>query len=230
MSYYRYMTGVYRSYWPELRRSLRSCSAPRHIPEAVPSRISRASSLPFYSAPYGDTPHYERAVSVPRQLSYSYDTRCIVTPPPATQYSNFDYKVLDYMGRLDREDSIRTNINTTRMGRSRTTTTSSHYVSSSYSSTGTHHQADYSQDILGRWKHYNLSGATLAMRDSRARSPLLSRELCRYFEKKPNYIGDASSGAAEHFRHYNYGRVPYFGGSDDYRFIKRKEYRGGRYL
>ena len=36
MSYYRYITGIYKSYWPELNRTLRSSSAPRHIPEAVP--------------------------------------------------------------------------------------------------------------------------------------------------------------------------------------------------
>merc|ERR1711872_1020933 len=165
MSYYRYMTGVYRSYWPHLNRSLRSCSAPRHVPEPVPSRISRAASTPFYSSTY-TTPVYERAVSVPRQLTYSYDTRCIVTPPPATQYSDFDYKVVDYMGRLDREDTIRNNINTTRVS--------------------------------------------------------------KYYGKKPNYIGDVSSSASCDFRHYNYRRVPYFGGSDDYQFIRRKEYRGGR--
>jgi len=242
MSYYRYMTGVYRSYWPHLNRSLRSCSAPRHVPEPVPSRISRAASTPFYSSTY-TSPVYERAVSVPRQLTYSYDTRCIVTPPPATQYSDFDYKVVDYMGRLNREDSIRNNINTTRV--SKTTSSSSYSGSSvSYSSTSNqHHVANYStsdtysnnyydgsstSDLLGRWKHYNLSGATLNSRTTRAKSPLVDRELIRYYGKKPNYIGDVSSSASCDFRHYNYRRVPYFGGSDDYQFIRRKEYRGGR--
>ena len=38
MSYYRYITGVYKSYWPELNRTLRSSSVPRHVPEAVPSK------------------------------------------------------------------------------------------------------------------------------------------------------------------------------------------------
>ena len=38
MSYYRYITGIYKSYWPELNRTLRSSSAPRHIPEAVPRK------------------------------------------------------------------------------------------------------------------------------------------------------------------------------------------------
>ena len=125
MSYYRYITGTYRSYWPDLNRSLRSCSAPRHIPEAVPSRISRASSVPpstFYSTSYFNrgrsaTPYRDRSVSVPRQLSYSYDSRSIVTPPPATHYSDFDYKVMDYMGRLDREDTVKSNITRSRIAR-----------------------------------------------------------------------------------------------------------------
>ena len=119
MPYYRYITGTYRSYWPDLNRSLRSCSAPRHIPEAVPNRISRASSVPpstFYSTSYFNrgrsaTPYRDRSASVPRQLSYSYDSRSIVTPPPATHYSDFDYKVMDYMGRLDREDTVKSTIN-----------------------------------------------------------------------------------------------------------------------
>merc|ERR1711942_28025 len=133
MSYYhRFMTGMYRSYWPHLNRSLRSCLAPGHVPEPVPSRISRAASTPFYSSTFTQAPRYEREVSVPRQLSYSYDTRYIVTPPPATQYSDFDYKVMDYMGRLDREDTIRNNINTTRL---RQTTSTSYSGSTNTQST-----------------------------------------------------------------------------------------------
>ena len=31
MSYYRYITGVYKSYWPELNRTLRSSSVPRTV-------------------------------------------------------------------------------------------------------------------------------------------------------------------------------------------------------
>merc|ERR1712215_26100 len=100
MSYYRYITGVYKSYWPELNRTLRSSS--------VPCRISRASSVPtssFYSNSYfsrgtSATPFGERAMSVPRQLTYSYDTRCIVTPSPA-HYTDFDYKVISYMNMLN---------------------------------------------------------------------------------------------------------------------------------
>ena len=41
MSYYRYITGIYKSYWPELNRTLRSSSSPRHIPEPVPRKCWR---------------------------------------------------------------------------------------------------------------------------------------------------------------------------------------------
>ena len=41
----------------------------------------------------------------------SLSLRSIVTPPPATHYSDFDYKVMDYMGRLDREDTVKSTIN-----------------------------------------------------------------------------------------------------------------------
>ena len=42
--------------------------------------------------------------------------------------------------------------------------------------------------------------------------------LCRYFERKSNYIGDTSAGCSD-FRHYNYRRTPYFGGSDEYSWV-----------
>jgi len=66
--------------------------------------------------------------------------------------------------------------------------------------------------------------STLAARNNRARSPLQSRELDRYFEtrKRVNYIGDCSAGGTSDFRYYNYRRVPYFGGSDNYQYMKQK--------
>jgi len=243
MTYYRYITGVYKSYWPELNRTLRSSSVPRHIPQPVPSRNTRASSVPaseFYSDRYfsrgsSATPFRDRALSVPRQLSYSYDTRCIVTPPPTTQtthYSDFDYKVVDYMGRLDREDTIKSTLN--RSMEHRTTTRS--YPSNSFSSRynyydGNKHSGDYlypiTRDVLGSWKHYNLSADTLNYRNNRAKSPLVTREISRYYEKRANYVGDMSSACSD-FRHYNYRRVPYFGGSDGYQFMKTRPFQGGR--
>ena len=71
------------------------------------------------------------------------------------------------------------------------------------------HSSDYlytvTNDVLGNWKHYNLSADTLNCRNMRGRSPIISRD---------RYVG-ATQGAD--FRHYNYRRVPYFGGSDDYK-------------
>ena len=98
------------------------------------------------------------------------------------------------------------------------------YSGESYSSKynyydGSKHLNDYvyesTRDVLGNFKHYNLSAKTLNIRNMRSKSPLVTRELDRYFERKSNYIGDTSAGCSD-FRHYNYGRTPYFGGSDDY--------------
>jgi len=243
MSYYRYITGVYKSYWPELNRPLRSSSVPRHIPQAVPNRNSRASSVPaseFYSNHYFNrgtsaTPFRERSLSVPRQLSYSYDTRSIVSSPPASHYSDFDYKVLDYMGRLEMENTVKSSVSQSRVKRTPTAPTRT-YPSDSFSShydyyDGNKHCTDYlypvTNDVLGSWKHYSLSADTLNFRNMRSKSPLVTRELNRYYEKKSNYVGDMSSAGSD-FRHYNYRRVPYFGGSDGYQFMKRKPFQGGR--
>jgi len=265
MSYYRYITGVYKSYWPELNRTLRSSSSPRHIPEAVPHRASRASSVPpssfysnsFFSRGTSATPFRERSTSVPRQLSYSYDTRCIVSSPPETHYSDFDYKVINYMGRLDREDTVRSTVSQSRMSRATTpaypvrsysssynsydTRTSMEYASptnhglGSFSSNynyydGNKHSTDYlypiTNDVLGSWKHYNLSGDTLNYRNMRSKSPLITREINRYYEKKQNYIGSLSSSTD--FSHYNCRRTPYFGASDEYQLMKHKPFQGRR--
>ena len=91
------------------------------------------------------------------------------------------------------------------------------------------------REVLGTWKHSGLSAETLRLRNLRSRSPLVTRELdrwdlsvvsnglvtlpFRYFEMTPNYVGDRSSGSSG-FRHYNYRRVPYFGGSDDYSSVE----------
>merc|ERR1719430_2922302 len=85
------------------------------------------------------------------------------------------------------------------------------------------------KDVLGTWKHYNISAETLNARNTRARSPLQSRELDRYFEtrKRVNYIGDCSAGGTSDFRYYNYRRVPYFGGSDNYQYMKQSQLDGG---
>merc|ERR1719333_543729 len=79
------------------------------------------------------------------------------------------------------------------------------------------------KDVLGSWKHYNLSGQTLTERNQRATSPLMSRELDRYFgtQRRTDYLGSVSSGGSTDFRHYNYRRVPYLGGSDHFSYLNR---------
>lgn len=242
MSYYRYITGVYKSYWPELNRTLRSSSSPRHIPQPVPSRAERALSMPpardFYSNSYfagrvTARPFNERALSVPRQVSYSYDTRSIVSPTRETSdesgshYTDFDYKVINYMGQLAREDTVKSSIARSRYERSlRETSYNGESFASKYNYyDGSKHLNDYlyesTRDVLGNFKHFNLSAKTLNIRNMRSRSPLVTRELDRYFERKSNYIGDKSAGCCD-FRHYNYGRTPYFGGSDDYSYMRRR--------
>jgi len=242
MSYYRYITGIYKSYWPELNRPLRSSSVPRHVPEPVPYRNTRASSVPindFYQDPCSISrrssvsPFRERALSVPRQISYSSDTRSIWTPSPSSDYSDFDYKVLDYMNRLGREDTVRNTVNRSIETRSRQSHTISDkpfsYQYDYYDSNK--HSDDYlysmTKDVFGYWKHFNISADTLNLRNMRAKSPMVTRELNRYYEKKPNYVGDMSAAGCD-FRHYNYRRVPYFGGSDEYKFMKTHPFQGGR--
>jgi len=241
MSYYRYITGVYKSYWPELNRTLRSSSSPRHVPLPVPCRAERALSMPpardFYSNTYfagrvTARPFNERALSVPRQVSYSYDTRSIVSPARETEetgghYTDFDYKVINYMGQLAREDTVKSSIARSRYERSlREVSYSGDSFSSKYNYyDGTKHLNDYlyesTRDVLGNFKHFNLSAKTLNIRNMRSRSPLVTRELDRYFERKSNYLGDTSAGCSD-FRHYNYRRTPYFGGSDDYSYMRRR--------
>jgi hypothetical protein len=54
---------------------------------------------------------------------------------------------------------------------------------------GNKHSGDYlypiTTDVLGSWKHYNLSADTLNYRNSRAKSPLVTRELNRCITSSP---------------------------------------------
>jgi len=134
-----------------------------------------------------------------------------------------DRKAEQYMDKLVTEDRAKTSLsNDMRNRKNRNDSFSSRY--NFYD--GSKHERDYmypmSSEVLGSWKHFNLSTDTVNCRNSRARSPLQSRELDRYFEtrKFSNYIGDVSSGGSVDFRHYNYRAVPYFGGSDYYQFVK----------
>jgi len=218
MSYYRYITGVYKSYWPELNRTLRSSSVPRTVPDLDSSRYVRGTSMP--------------------PNAYFSDSH----------YSDFDCKVMSYAAELSRQETVRHSVSRSRDYTSdykvaRHYNLERNYPEDSFSArydyyAGDKHGSDglypCSRDVLGTWKHYNLSAGTLAARNTRARSPLQSRELDRYFEtrKRVNYIGDCSAGGAVDFRHYNYRRVPYFGGSDNYQYMKQKPtgWNGGRRL
>jgi len=248
MSYYRYITGVYKSYWPQLNRTLRSSSVPRRVPELDTGRYTRASSVPpssFFSNSFitNAMPFRDRAASVPPQVSWtssssrssrstssSYSTS-YSSAADYSHHTDFDLKVIDYMGRLDRDDALRSYV---KQSRSRGTDycRDGDYrtgFSRNYNYyDGNKHQSDYlyqsTSDVLGSWKHYNLSNQTIKERNTRAKSPLVTRELDRYYEtsKRSDYIGDISSGPAKDFRYYSYRRVPYFGGSDGYQYMKQK--------
>ena len=45
----------------------------------------------------------------------------------------------------------------------------------------------------------------------------------RYFgtQRRTDYLGSVSSGGSTDFRHYNYRRVPYLGGSDHFSYLNR---------
>jgi len=161
-------------------------------------------------------------------------------PPVSTYWRAFaspygrDSKVTDYANRLDFEETTRNYINSA---------SSSSYATSAYSSilqrpsefvrsrgydissspaTTTYNRpwsSDYASiDGLYSYKHYRKSNATLKDRNSRAMSPIMGRELDRYYktERRSDYMGDISSGGVRDFRYYNYRTVPYFGGSDHY--------------
>jgi hypothetical protein len=263
MSYYRYITGVYKSYLPQLNRTLRSSSVPRSVPDIDSGRRSRASSVPpssFYSNSFltSAQPFRARASSVPPPAAYTYQrsspnyrssssyasastyssssSSSSYTSSAAdySHYTDFDNKVIDYMGALSKDDATRSYVKQTRNSRA----SSSDYYRDGDFRTGFaskynyydagKHGSDYlyksTGDVLGSWKHYNLSGQTLNERNNRAKSPLVTRELDRYYEtrKRSDYIGDISSGPAKDFRFYSYRRVPYFGGSDGYQYMKQK--------
>jgi len=250
MSYYRYITGVYKSYLPELNRTLRSSSVPRTVLPLDTSRYVRSSSVPpsYFdpnfcrpSTPFND--RAKRAVSVPPPRFY----RTTVLPSPEGHFSDFDCKVIDYQSRLDREFNTRSYISQTRTERERAFESQAEaresyhrqYPEGSFSSKynyydGNKYESNYlyntNSDLLGQWKHYNLSADTLNYRNQRAKSPLQTREINRYFEskKRSNYVGDMSSGGGMDFRHYNYRKVPYFGGSDGYQYMMNYKLQNGQ--
>jgi hypothetical protein len=139
-------------------------------------------------------------------------------------YSAFDYKVMDYASRLDREETTRRYINQ----RKDYLTT---YEPTSFRSrydyyAANKHDTDFMYDrssVMSDWHHYRKSKNTLDFRNQRAKSPLATRELDRYYgtERRSSFSGDVSSGGSRDFRFYNYRAVPYFGGSDNYVYVNK---------
>ena len=142
---------------------------------------------------------------------------------------------MDYANRLDREESTRSYINERKyessINRASSVASSIEYNTNPFRSRynfydSTKHEHDYmynTHDVGSRWKHYRLSNQTLEARNARAKSPIQSRELDRYYktERRSSFIGDVSSGANRDFRYYSYRPVPYFGGSDYYSYVNR---------
>lgn len=250
MSYYRYITGVYKSYWPGLNRTLRSSSAPRTLPGPDIDcgtygltisgleggiRLARSTSVPrdFYSSSvflsrHGATPFRDAA------------TRAYSTPPRATSavreqsstrrvethYTDFDCKVLDYMGQLERKEVAREAVSLARASSKEASGRGEKFTSGYNYYDGNKFGEDYlyqsSRDVLGNWRVTGKSRDTLRQRTDRATSPLISRGLDRYYgsQRRVDYLGDQSSGSTD-FRHYNYRRVPYLGGSDYMKHIPK---------
>jgi len=213
-----------------------------------PTSYEYVSAMPFTyqynlaSERYNDTRN--RLSSVEPVSTYRRAFSTSSSAASNTGYSSFDYKVMDYASRLDKEESTREYINSRQSRRD----TFSSSRSGSYdflSGTRNRYQRDSTSpfrerynyydsmknerdymydtyDVGGSYKHYRLSNQTLNLRNARAKSPVQSRELDRYYktERRTSFIGDVSNGAD--FRYYSYRPVPYFGGSDNYQMTKLK--------
>lgn len=242
------MVSVYRSCLPELNRSLRSSSVQRSLPSES-TRFLRATTVGPTSSEYITAMPFSYAAdrAVDRMIERSsYSRYRASTVEPSTLYSRsynvgsgysaFDYKVIDYASRLDAEETTRRYINSRKYESSYSTPTY-RYTSSFDSSSPFRSRYDYygamkherdfmydTKDVASTYKHYRRSSATLNERNAREKSPLVSRELDRYYktERRSSFVGDISAGPFSDFRHYNYRRVPYFGGSDYYVLSKRR--------
>lgn len=208
-----------------------------YFTDSPPTYVTRA----FYSTRRSEaTPFRDRALSLPPvNYSFSRSSSSSRTYGCDSHYTDFDCKVLDYSARLDRQETARNYVSQTRNYtsdyQSESRNSRRDYPSDSFRArydyySGNKHGSDgiypCSNEVLGTWKHFNKSAETLNTRNSRAKSPLVSRELNRYYEtrKRANYIGDVSSGGACDFRYYNYRHVPYFGGSDNYTYMKQRPF------
>jgi len=185
------------------------------------------------------SPFADRALSVPPSTFTSgYSSSSSAS---SSHYSDFDCKVMSYAAELSRQETNRRAVSRSRDYTSdykvaRHYNIGRNYPEDSFSSRydyydGNKHGSDglypCNKDVLGTWKHYNISAETLAARNTRARSPLQSRELDRYFEtrKRVNYIGDCSAGGTSDFRYYNYSKATASCGSQIFPLQEEKRER-----
>merc|ERR1712168_1282464 len=200
---------------------MRSCSLPREDSGYAYDRLTRARSVGPMDrfSPEPAMPFTTRAASVPPfdylELSRSRYARNLSplwhTYEYTPRYYYHDYEKDLYWPRTYKYDYDN----------------STNYDLSLRDYYGNNKYNDYayssSTDVLGRWKHYNRSSDTLNTRNCRATSPLISRELNRYFSSagKTDSVADLGSRGALDFRHYNYRSVPYYGTSDNFHNLNK---------
>jgi len=250
MSYYQYMQSVYSSCLPQLNRSLRSSSVERLASNATrsnyyTSKYEDTSSRYYRAATVGPTDYvYTSAMPFTMEadkaierlnLRRAQSVEPVLPKQPFSYvqhysnyhvgkgYSAFDYKVMDYASRLDAEETTRKYINERKaIAAYEPTSFRSRY---DYYS-GMKHETDFMYDrseAMSNWYFTRKSRSTLEHRNQRAKSPLATRELDRYYgtERRSSFSGDVSSGGSRDFRFYNYRNVPYFGGSDNYVYVPK---------
>eukprot|EP00096_Caligus_rogercresseyi_P011546 TRINITY_DN455_c0_g1_i1.p1 TRINITY_DN455_c0_g1~~TRINITY_DN455_c0_g1_i1.p1 ORF type:complete len:243 (+),score=77.11 TRINITY_DN455_c0_g1_i1:316-1044(+) len=241
MSYYKYIVPLYGSSNPRLNRTLRSSSVERRVSStssssatcncgcAASRRAQRAASVgptsfEYVSKDYSLLPHTRslRASSLEPVDTYS---RAFYSSY-ANRYQDYDRKVLNYAHKLDMEETTRELMNLSRPYRSYNSSPKPFSSNYDYYSSRKFDR-DYlynSNDVYSTYKHYRISNSTLSDRNQRAKSPLLTREIDRYYKPRPNYIGDVNPGPSQAFRHYNYRHIPYFGGSDYYQMMRPRRH------
>lgn len=166
-----------------------------------------------------------RELSVDRARSLSPVPSCYRSSTYRYYHSrfspSFSSQVHSYATHLDNEETTRSYMNNLRSDfYSRRAAMG---LDASGSQTAERYRSDVDTRDLYTYKHYRKSNATLEDRNARAKSPILGRELDRYYktERRSDYLGDVSSGGVRDFRHYNYRAVPYYGGSDYYAYVPR---------
>jgi len=193
---------------------------PRNYLELSRSRYAR-NLKPFWYNYYYEprTNYYDYTHDYYRPRSYAYDYHDYLTPssyspsyepscyePRLTRTPYYGYGHYQDSEGYDNPSSYKISL-------------SDYYGSNKYND----YACSSSNDVLGRWKHYNRSTDTLNRRNERSDSPLVSRELNRYFSSsaRTSAASDMGSRGAADFRHYNYRSTPYYGASDNYHNLER---------